>query len=160
MREHFLRSKLHQLISSRFEARINCIMVKGGISLHHLLNQPLAHVFWIASCFKETIATLRQLLQHWGNYCKIEAAIATLRRLFSYWGGYCHIEATLATLRQLLSNWGNNHPCGWCAKVCVPALFALASYFSELECLQFLSLFICICFTQFRLFPSKKAIAS
>ena len=100
MREHFLRSKLHQLISSRFEARFNCIMVKGGISLHHLLNQPLAHVFWIASCFKATIATLRQLLQNWGNYCKIEAAIATLRQLFSYWGNYCHIEATLATSRQ------------------------------------------------------------
>ena len=172
-----MRSKFHQLISSRFEARINCIMVKGGISLHHLLNQPLAHVFWIASCFKETIATLRQLLQHWGNYCKIEAAIATLRQLFLYWGDYCHIEATIATLRQLLLHWGNschieatiatlrqlllhwgnNHPCGWCAKVCVQALFALASYFSELECLQFLSLFICICFPQFRLFPVKKS---
>ena len=94
MREHFLRSKLHQLISSRFEARINCIMVKGGISLHHLLNQPLAHVFWIASCFKATIATLRQIFSYWGNYYHIEATIFILRRLLPHRGNSCYIEAT------------------------------------------------------------------
>ena len=123
----------HVSIASWLKAEFHCTIFWIN---HWLMSSGLHHV-------------LRQLLPNWGKYCQIEASIAILRQLLPYWGNYCHIEATIATVRQPLPYW-DNHPCSWCAKVCVQALlFAIASSFSKLQCLQFLSLFICICFLQF-----------
>ena len=122
-------------------------MVKGGVSLHHLLNQPLAHVFWIASCFKATIATLRQLLPNGGNYCQIKATIAILGQLLPHRGNSCYIEAT-----TILSVDAQKSAC----KLCLLLHHLLANWN---VCSFFPSLFVFVSHN-FVYFQVKKAIVS